>query len=86
MTEDDPKIEVSPLSGDFTKDGITVEVMIYRAMNESVWILEVVHGKDLGTFWEEPFETDQDAYAEFLRTVEREGMNTFLDDESGTIH
>ncbi|PSJ50523.1 hypothetical protein [Pseudaminobacter soli (ex Li et al. 2025)] len=86
MTEEDHETELSPLSGDFTKDGITVEVMIFRPTGESVWILEVVYGDDIATIWEEPFETDQDAYDEFLRTVEREGMNTFLDDMSDTIH
>lgn len=86
MTEKAPKIEVSPLSGDFTKDGITVEVMIYRPSDRSDWILEVVSGEEISTAWEEPFETDQEAYDEFLRTVELEGMNAFLEDESGTIH
>lgn len=86
MTEKAPKIEVSLLSGDFTKDGITVEVMIYRPSDRSDWILEVVSALEISTAWEEPFETDQEAYDEFLRTVEIEGMNAFLEDESGTIH
>lgn len=86
MTAEHPEIDVSLLSGEFTKDGITVEVMIYRGANETEWVLEVVYDEDIATFWEEPFETDQAAYAEFVRTVEREGMNTFLDDMSGTIH
>lgn len=85
MTED-PEIVVSPLSGDFTKDEITVEVMIYRPADETDWMLEVVYDEDISTVWDEPFETDQEAYDEFLRTVEREGMNTFLDDMSDTIH
>lgn len=86
MTEEGPEIVVSPLSCEFTKDDITVEVMIYRTGDETDWILEVLYNEDISTIWEEPFETDQEAYVEFSRTVEHEGMNTFLDDESGTIH
>ncbi|PWJ79854.1 hypothetical protein C7441_114132 [Pseudaminobacter salicylatoxidans] len=86
MTEEEPGIVVSPLSGEFTRDGITVVVIIYRALGGAGWLLEVVYDEDIATSWEDPFETDQEARDEFLRTVEREGINAFLDDESSTIH
>ncbi|MFG1466542.1 hypothetical protein V5F77_27330 [Xanthobacter sp. DSM 24535] len=45
MTDDDndPEIELSPLSGFVTKDDVTVEVCIYRiARSAEGWALEVV--------------------------------------------
>jgi len=39
----------------------------------------VVNAANTSIVWEEPFATDEDAYAEFERTVAEEGMRTFLD-------
>ena len=41
--------------------------------------LEVVNAKNTSIVWDELFPTDEDAYAEFERTVAEEGMRTFLD-------
>lgn len=88
MIDEDPDIETSPLSGKVTRDGVTVEVLIYRIAGEDVgWTLEVVDERDASTVWDEQFSTDKDAYAEFYRTLEREGIRSFVEDRSGsTIH
>jgi hypothetical protein len=39
----------------------------------------VVNAVNTCIVWDELFATDEDAYAEFERTVAEEGMRTFLD-------
>ena len=67
------------LSGTVTKDGVTVEVSIVRLENETSWSLEVVNSSATSIVWDDLFLSDEDAYAEFQRTVAEEGIKTFLD-------
>ncbi|WP_313200368.1 hypothetical protein [Rhizobium sp.] len=77
--EADPKNIYSPLCTKFSKDGQVVEVNIFRLELETSWHLEVVNAQNTSTVWDDPFETDEEAYAEFLSTVEDEGMAAFED-------
>ena len=79
MQDDFPEIIASPLSGRVTHDGVTVEVRIQRfADRESEWVIEVI-GPDGGAYsWSRVFETDKDAYAEFYRTIDRDGVLAVL--------
>ena len=80
MLDEDPEIEISPLSGKITRDGVTVEVLIYRIAGEDAdWTLEVVDQDDASTVWDDTFPTDKDAYAAFYRTLEIEGIRSFLE-------
>jgi len=79
MIEPDPKIVNSRLSRTVKKDGVTVEVSIIRLGHETEWSLEVVNDKNTSIVWDDLFESDDEAYAEFQRTVAEEGMRTFLD-------
>ena len=79
MTERDPNIVYSGLSRKVTRDGITVEIVIIRLEGEMEWSLEVINAANTSIVWDEPFATDEDAYAEFERTVAEKGMRTFLD-------
>ena len=83
MEERDPNLVTSSLSRKMTRDGITVEVCIYRLETEQEWSLEIVNDKGTSIVWDELFPSDQAANDEFLRTVEEEGMSVFLD--SGKI-
>jgi hypothetical protein len=77
---DGPELENSPLSGEFSRDGITVRVEIYRLLHgDEGWILEVVDHEGTSTVWEALFATDEAAYSEFCRTVEEEGIKSFLE-------
>ena len=60
----DPTIITSPLSGPFTESGITVDVQIYR-LHDTKWSLEVVDSKGTSTVWDDFFDTDEAAKAEF---------------------
>lgn len=71
----DPELISSRHNGRFTKDGVTVEVCIYRLATTG-WTLEVVDQEGTSTVWDDEFETDDAAHAEFLATVAK-GMLEF---------
>lgn len=87
MVEDDPELEYSPLCGDVAADGITVRVEIYRlAEGGEGWSLEVVDHEGASTVWDDLFATDQEAYREFQRTLEAEGIRSFAERPTGPPH
>lgn len=79
MSEREPNIVTSGLSGSVTRDGITVEVNIHRLEDRPGWALEVVNANGTSTVWESLFDTDDEAHAAFLVAVADEGMTAFLD-------
>jgi hypothetical protein len=58
----------SPLRVPFTESGITVDVRIYR-LQDTKWSLEVIDSSGTSTVWDDPFDTDEAAKAEFLRAI-----------------
>jgi hypothetical protein len=79
MVERDPNIVYSALSRKVARDGVTVEISIIRLEHKTEWSLEVVTTAGTSIVWDELFASDEEAYAEFERTVAEEGMQTFLD-------
>ncbi len=80
--EDGPEIEFSPLCREVSRGDITVTVQIYRlAGKDDGWTLEVVDQEETSTVWNETFETDADAYKEFQRTLDAEGIKSFTTDD-----
>ena len=77
-----PNLVRSGLSGIVSKDNVTVEVIIVRLESESNWSLEVVNDAGTSIVWDDLFDSDEDAYAEFQQTVEEEGMRAFLDNQN----
>lgn len=78
--DDTPELEQSPLSGEFSSDGITVRLEIYRLLSgDDGWVLEVVDHEGTSTVWDALFATDEAAYTEFCRTIEEEGIVSFLE-------
>lgn len=75
---EEPKIVLSPLSQEFSRDGITVTVEISRLEDGNEWALEVTDAQGMSTRWEDPFPTDAAALAEFLSAVEEDGMSVFV--------
>ena len=63
----------SPLSGPFSEGGLTVDVRIYRLEN-SKWALEVIDSLGTSTVWDDQFESDEEAKAEFHRCIAEEGI------------
>jgi len=79
MIELDPNIVKSGLSRTVRKDGVTVEVSIIRLEHETEWSLEVVNSAGTSIVWDDLFASDEEAFAEFERTVAEEGMGAFFD-------
>ncbi|MBY5853953.1 hypothetical protein HA464_30280 (plasmid) [Rhizobium leguminosarum bv. trifolii] len=81
------KLEHSELAGEFTDDGITVLVDIFRTSGSNEdWTMEVVTQAEDLIRWDEPFATDRDAFEEFLAVVARDGIRSFLEDEEPSVH
>jgi hypothetical protein len=78
---DDPEIIMSRRNGRFSRDGVSVEVCICRLANTK-WSLEIVDQDDNSIVWSGEFETDDEAFEEFMRTVETEGLDGILRDPS----
>jgi len=82
----DPEIIMSPLCGKITGDGTTIQVDIYRGEDESGWILEVIDEENASTVWDDPFDTDQEALEAVMEVIEKDGIRSFLEDDSEAIH
>jgi hypothetical protein len=70
---DDPVLTHSPLNQTLTRNGVTVEIHIYKG-NGSGWILEMVDAAKTSHVWDDPFETDQHAFDEALRALDEEPL------------
>ena len=76
------KLEHSELSGEFTEDGVTVLVDISRpAGTQNDWKLEVITQNEDLFEWDELFATDREAFDEFLATIARDGIHSFLEED-----
>jgi hypothetical protein len=83
----DPEIELSALSRKFTDKGVTVQVDIYRlASSNDPWILEVIDADDNSLIWEDPFATEAEAWAEFQRAVDEDGIAVLIGPVEGEVH
>jgi uncharacterized protein len=79
--DDEYKIVNSPLSRKVSREGMSVEVLIYRGEHDKTWILEVVDQEGGSTVWDDTFETEQDALNEVFQTIAAEGMASFLQEQ-----
>ncbi|MBY3094840.1 hypothetical protein HFO65_29575 [Rhizobium laguerreae] len=81
------KLEHSELAGEFTDDGTTVLVDIFRTSGSNEdWTMEVVTQAEDLIRWDEPFATDRDAFDEFLAVVARDGIRSFLEEDEPSVH
>ena len=83
--DDDYEPLDSPLSQHVSRDGHTISIEIYGTRNGR-WILEIVDEFDNSTVWDDPFETDQAALAEAIRTIEEEGIETLVGAPPSSTH
>jgi hypothetical protein len=84
--QEEYEIENSRLCQKVSRDGMTVEVLIYRGKEDPGWLLEVVDQEDGSTVWDDLFPTEEEALAEALNTIETEGIACFLRDSSDSLH
>ena len=67
----------SPLQQNYTAEGKTVEVSIYR-MPDTGWTLEVVDQYGNSTVWDGEFATDQAAFDLFLQAIKTQGIDAMI--------
>jgi hypothetical protein len=58
--------------GPFSEGDLTVDVQIYR-LEDSKWALEVIDSEGTSTVWDDQFDTDEAAKAEFIVALPRKG-------------
>ena len=79
----EPEIVDSPLSRTIERDGLTLQVEIYRG-EDSQWILEAVDQRGTSTVWSDEFATDQAALDELMKTIESEGIRSIIEGDSNS--
>ena len=77
MTMDEIELVYSKHCQSVTSNGRTVQVEIYSSGNND-WILEVVDEENNSTVWDDPFDTDDEAFQEFERTLKEEGIEAMI--------
>ena len=80
---EEPKLEISPLSQQVSSGGRNVSVEIFRLEGESSWTLEVVDEHNNSTVWDDTFETDSAALTEAKKTILSEGVSSLIGPEDG---
>lgn len=78
--EDEPHLVPSRHSGVITHDRSTVWLEIFRLEEETKWTLEVINEAGTSIVWEDRFASADAAYAVFQTILEKEGIETFLDE------
>jgi hypothetical protein len=78
LTDEDEELVHSPLERTVARDGITLQILIYRGRNDPAWVLEVEDHLGGSTVWEGDFETDQAALDAALLAIEEDGVESFI--------
>jgi len=87
MTADDEyPIVHSPLERRITRGGVSVDVQIYRGVEDPGWLLEIVDHLGGSTVWEDTFSTEEAALAEAMETIDREGTGSFAEGKPPFLH
>ena len=81
--EDGPKL--SALCRTVTKDGCELEIFIFED-GEGKWLLEIENDSGTSTCWSEPFDTEQQALDEALKTIEENSIEYFEESQPWRQH
>ena len=84
--DDEIELVMSPHCGEISRDGMSVEVHIYRSSDQDKWTLEVVDQEAASTVWDNLFATDQAALDEVMRVIDKDGIASFLRDPSEKLN
>ena len=82
----EPELIYSDLNTRYTEGGLSIDINIYR-LPDTDWILEVVADDGNSTVWEDPFATDEAAFAEAMEAIKEYGIPSFSEDaEVPSLH
>ena len=76
--DEDIEMVYSPLQQRCTRGGHTVEICIYKMLEDTLWQLEVVDAGGTSTVWDDGFTSEKDALEEAIRTIDEDGIEGFL--------
>ncbi len=74
-----PNIVRSGLSQPITIDGQQIRIEIYRLESDPTWILELVDEAGTSVVWDDPYETDQQAFDEAIGAITDEGLALYAE-------
>jgi uncharacterized protein len=83
--EEEPNLVVSGLSKAVTLDGVRFRIEIYSLEHDPDWILEVVDPNGTSIVWDEPFETDRQAFDTAVATILEEGAAAFMRGDDNVV-
>jgi len=69
---------ISPLSQEISGEAETVQIGIYRGVDDKGWVLEVVDKYGNSAVWDDLFDTDNAAFKEALKTIEADGIRSLI--------
>jgi hypothetical protein len=78
----EPELTRSPLEQTLTRNGVTVEICIYKG-SEGDWTLEVMDAAGNSHVWDDQFATDQQAFDEAMRALDEEPL-AFMEPTPGS--
>lgn len=81
MTNDEPDLVHSTLTQIATRDGKSVSIEIYSD-GDGRWLLEALDEHGNSTLWDLPFDSEQDALDEALKTIDTEGIDALIGEPS----
>lgn len=87
MSDANIEIESSPFCGKMERDGIQIEIFIYRIdeSNED-WSLEIFDEEGTSIVWNDLFDTDQAALDELCQAIEEEGILAIIRPTDDELH
>jgi len=65
---------------------VSVDVQIYRGVENPGWLLEIVDHLGGSTVWEDTFPTDEAALTKAMETIDREGIGSFAEGKPPFLH
>jgi hypothetical protein len=79
----DVPVVYSPLGRDVSDEDGSVEIRIYRGVDEPTWILELEDALGGSTVWNDRFDSDELALEAALLAIKEEGIRSFYVESSG---
>ena len=80
---EEPRLEISPLSQSISSAGRSVNVEIYRLEGDTSWVLELEDEFNNSTVWDDKFESDAAALTQARQTILSDGIHSLIGPADG---
>ena len=85
-TIEDKRVIYSRLCQDVTREGMTVEIVIFRLEDDATWSLSVDDEDGGTTVWDDAFPTESEALDAAMQLIETDGIASFFDPPPSAAH